>query len=77
MDCKKLKWRKKYRNAVGALQELIDFDKTIQDMHIIINNERDIVLALDLYGSAEGNEKIVQKIEYFIPDFILDERGDE
>ena len=77
MDSKQLKWRKKYRNAMCALQELIDYDKTIQDMHVIINKERDVVLALDLYGTTEENEKIFQKIEYFVPDFILEELEDK
>ena len=73
MDSKQLKWREKYINAVKALQELIDYDKTIQNAHILLRpKDRTVIISLDLFATKKG-ENVTQKVTDFIPDFILEE----
>lgn len=73
MNSRQLQWEDKYRKAVNAIQELLDFDKTILGANLVIRRkDRKVVLALDMYGTKLDNN-VMQKVNGFIPDFILEE----
>lgn len=72
-----LKFRDRYIKAQTALQEILDSDKTIDNVNVYIGKDRKVIITFDLMGSSADNEKIVTKIEDFIPDFVLELLGDD
>lgn len=72
-----LKFRDRYIKAQTALQEILDSDKTIDNVNVLIGKDRKVIIAFDLMGSSADNEKIVTKIKNFIPDFVLELLGGE
>lgn len=77
MNTDQLKFKDKYIKATQAIQELVDCDKTIQGVNVILNVDRNIVITLDLWATPVDNETISTKVYDFIPDFELEKHIEE
>jgi hypothetical protein len=71
------KFRDRYIKAQIALKELLECDKTISHIDVFITKERNVIIAFDLMGSTQENEKLVTKVKDFVPDFVLEKYTEE